>query len=52
MSTVLMITVKGVIIADMSGGLVRGRQRLGCMLNGWCEGGLGQQKDDGGGGPR
>ena len=32
------------LMAEASGGLVRGKQRLG-----WCEGGLGQRRNDGGG---
>ena len=34
-------------MADVSGGRVRDTPRLG--LDGWREGGLGQQRDDGGG---
>ena len=37
-----------VLMAEVSGGLVRGRPRLGWM-DGWCEGGLRQQSNDGGG---
>ena len=33
-----------VLIAKVSGGRVRGRPMLG--LNGWCEGGLRQQRND------
>ena len=39
-------------MAEVSGGRVRGRPRLGWMevgLDGGCEGGLGQQRNDGGG---
>ena len=36
-----------VLMAEASGGRVRGRTRLG--FNGWCEGGLRQQRNDGGG---
>ena len=35
-------------MAEVSGGRVRGRPRLGCMDE-WRKGGLGQQGDDGGG---
>ena len=35
-----------VLMAEVSGGRVRGRPRLG-WLDGWCEGGLGQQRSDG-----
>ena len=37
-----------VLMAEVSGGWVRGRPRLGWM-DGWGEGGLGQQRNDGGG---
>ena len=37
-----------VLMAEVSGGRVRGRPRLGWM-DGWCEGGLRQQRNDGGG---
>ena len=37
-----------VLIAEVSGGRVRGRPRLGWM-DGWCEGGVRQQRNDGGG---
>ena len=37
-----------VLMAEASVGLIRGRPRLGWM-HGWCEGGLGQQRNDGGG---
>ena len=37
-----------VLMAEVSGGLVRERPRLGWM-DGWCEGGLRQQRNDGGG---
>ena len=37
-----------VLIADVSGGRVQGKPRLGWM-DGWREDGLGQQRDDGGG---
>ena len=37
-----------VLMADVSGGRVRGRPRLG-WLDGWREDGLAQQRDDGGG---
>ena len=36
-----------VLMAKVSGGRVRGR--LGFRLDGWCEGGLMQQRNDGGG---
>ena len=35
-----------VLMAEVSGGWVRGRPRLGWM-DGWCEGGLRQQRNDG-----
>ena len=35
-------------MAEVSGRGVRGRSRLGWM-HGWCEGGLVQQRNDGGG---
>ena len=34
------------LMAEVSGRRVRGRSRLGWM-DGWCEGGLGQQRNDG-----
>ena len=34
-----------VLMAEVIGGRVRGR----LMLDGWCDGGLGQQRNDGGG---
>ena len=37
-----------VLMAEVSGGRVRGRPSE-VPLDGWCEGGLGQQKNDGGG---
>ena len=37
-----------VLMAEVSGGRVRGRPRLGWM-DGWCESGLRQQRNDGGG---
>ena len=37
-----------VLMAEISGGRVRGRPRLGWM-DGWCEGGVRQQRNDGGG---
>ena len=37
---------KRVLGAEVSGGRVRGRPRLGWM-HGWCAGGLGQQINDG-----
>ena len=37
-----------VLKAEVSGGRVRGRPRLGWM-DGWCEGGLRRQRSDGGG---
>ena len=37
-----------VLMAEVSGGRVRGRPRLGCM-HGCYEGGLRQQRNDGGG---
>ena len=37
-----------VLMAEVSGGRVRGRPRLGWM-DGWCEGGVRQQRNDGGG---
>ena len=37
-----------VLMAEVSGGRVRGRSRLSWM-DGWCEGGLRQQRSDGGG---
>ena len=37
-----------VLMAEVSGGRVRGRPRLG-LLDRWCEGGFGQQRNDGGG---
>ena len=37
-----------VLMAEGSGGRVRGRPRLGWM-DGWCEGGVRQQGNDGGG---
>ena len=37
-----------VLMAEVSGGRVRSRPRLGWM-DGWCDGGLGQQRSDGGG---
>ena len=37
-----------VLMAEVSGGRVRGRPRLGWM-DGWCEGTLRQQRNDGGG---
>ena len=37
-----------VLTAKVSEGRVRGRQRL-IKLDGWCEGGLGQQRNNGGG---
>ena len=36
-----------VLMAEVSGGRVRGRQSLGWM-DGLCEGGLGHQRNDGG----
>ena len=36
------------LMAEVSGGQVRGSSRLGWM-HGWCEGGLGQLMNDGGG---
>ena len=38
---------RGVLMAEVSGGRVRGRPRF--RLDGWCEGGLRQQRNDGGG---
>ena len=37
-----------VMMEEVNGGRVRGRPTLGWM-HGWCEGGLGQQRNDGGG---
>ena len=37
-----------VLMAEVGGGQIRGRPRLGWM-DGWCDGGLRQQKNDGGG---
>ena len=37
-----------VLMAEISGGRVRRRPRLGWM-DGWCEGGVRQQRNDGGG---
>ena len=37
-----------VLMAEVSGGRVWGRPMVGWM-DGWCEGDLGQQRDDGGG---
>ena len=37
-----------VLTTGVSGGLVQGRPRLGWM-DGWYEGGIGQQRNDGGG---
>ena len=36
---------RSLLMAEVSGGLVRGRPRLA----GWCEGGLGKERNDGGG---
>ena len=35
-----------VLMTEVSGGRVRGRPRLGYRLDRWCEGGLGQQRND------
>ena len=36
-----------VLMAEVSGGRVQGRPKV--RLDGWCEGGLGQQRNDDGG---
>ena len=41
-------TSRTVLMAEVSVGRVRGRPRLGWM-DAWCEGFLGQQRNDGGG---
>ena len=41
-------TARSVLMAEVSGGRVRWRPRLG-LMDGWCEGGLWQQRNDGGG---
>ena len=38
-----------VLMAEVSGGRVRGRPRSSIRLDGWCESGLRQQRNDGGG---
>ena len=40
-------TARRVLMAEVSGGRVRGRPEVG--LDEWCEGGLRQQRNDGGG---
>ena len=41
--------VRRVLLAEVCGGRVRGRPMPEVGLDGWCEGGLGQQRNDGGG---
>ena len=40
---------RNVLMAEVSGGLGTGTRETEARLDGWCEGGLRQQRNDGGG---